>query len=416
MPPANLPSPTPGQITAFPQTIANATPVSSPSELLPIPTTPTPIESACTVGGTPEHLSLTSFQQAPQAIQDYLNSGAAPAELDTALHNAGYDDPNSPTFAADLNGDGRLDVVVAVVNSAANTAFAEGSLLIYMCEGSSYALAAKMDSRQTWGIPEVLFLEDLDGDGRIDLVTGQTTCGASTCFIQVQILSWNGSSFQNRLRGDTSDLPYPDFHLQEEGSTGVFDLYATSGGFGSVGAGLQRGMTRIWSYQPASKDWTLKETILAPSEYRIHFVQDADAVLQSGDVQKALGLFQRVASDQPPLQDWIDSAREKQDLEAYANYKQIALYTMLGDDERAVALLADMQAAIPTSTPQYAYVQMAALYRQTEQKSGEPAACRAVMDFAAQHSEQILLPLGSSVFGYANRDYQPKDMCLPTAQ
>ena len=132
-----------------------------------------------------------------------------------------------------------------------------------------------------------------------DLVTSQAVCGATTCFESVQILSWMGTGFENRLTGSSDDLPYPDIQVKASGKDGIYDLVILGGSIGSAGAGPQRGKTRTWKYDTGSRIWSVASDLLDPSSYRVHVLQDADAALRRGEVDAALVDYQSVWSDFP---------------------------------------------------------------------------------------------------------------------
>jgi hypothetical protein len=71
-----------------------------------------------------------------------------------------YEDPE--TVAADLNGDGKKELVVSVANGG--NCWQCSRVLLYTLEGSGPRLIAS----------EPMRLEDLDGDGRVELLVGDT--------------------------------------------------------------------------------------------------------------------------------------------------------------------------------------------------------------------------------------------------
>jgi hypothetical protein len=56
-----------------------------------------------------------------------------------------------------------------------------------------------------------------------------------------------------------------------------------------------------------------------------------------------------------------------------------------------------------------AYTDMADTYLQGEAVAGH--GCPAARYYAETYADQILSPLGSAAFGYANTDYMPEDVC-----
>ncbi|MDX1437827.1 MAG: hypothetical protein R3335_13520, partial [Anaerolineales bacterium] len=74
-------------------------------------------------------------------------------------------------------------------------------------------------------------------------------------------------------------------------------------------------------------------------------------------------------------------------------------------------LLREMDELYPAGSIGSEYAALAGIYRDGFALGGAPEACRLVQDQARGQEAELLGPLGSSVFGYANPDYTLVDLC-----
>jgi hypothetical protein len=415
-PASQAPTPPPTQVSPTP----TASPV--PTVQLPVPTVqlmetsvPQPIEKAldekryCVPIGEPESLPEASFDELPEAVLEFMNTGGSPEQLADALYLAGFANLPEPTAAGDLTGDGVDEVVVSIFEPDSLNLPPAGLLLIFTCDENAYRLAYQEDSRPSQGAPGIRFLRDLNADGRAELVVSSASCGAHTCFEQVQVIQWDGTQFKNHLEGETSDLPYPSIYLSPTGEDELYDLQVTGSGFGSVGAGPQRNVTRTWSFNEDTQLWQISEFRQEPSDYRIHVLHDARAASEMGDYQSALMLYNRVISD-TTLEDWDDPQLEQAVIIAYARYQMSVIYTLQDRDSFAGTIIREMEVAYPPDSLQRGYFEMAAAYIDAYQAGGAQAGCQAVQDFASG-SPGLLDPLGPQTFGYGNPVFTLEDLC-----
>ncbi|HUF38145.1 MAG TPA: hypothetical protein VMN57_06460, partial [Anaerolineales bacterium] len=99
------------------------------------------------------------------------------------------------------------------------------------------------------------------------------------------------------------------------------------------------------------------------------------------------------------------------DLAAYARFRIFAIAVALQDPAATAAALAELEANYPVGDARRVYVEMAILFRNAYNSGGLGAACTAAAGFAESQAGKILAPLGSGVYGYANRDYTGESMC-----
>jgi hypothetical protein len=267
--PEKTPTSTPVPLGTDVPTPAGSTPAApTPAASAPIATTAAVAEiegiSVC-VAPYQDHapLKITDFQSSPQAIQDFLSGGATPDELQQALQGANIANEPVAVLSGDMTGDGKMNWPYRSLTHFSNLPPA-GFPLIFNCQ-NQYVLALNQADE---GGPHLWFMQDLDADGRADLVDSSEVCGAHTCFETARIRSWDGSAFANRLEGTTQERPYPEIDIQDPEGDGIFQLEVTGTGFGSVGAGPSPGITWIWTFDPGYWAWKKTGEILGESNDR----------------------------------------------------------------------------------------------------------------------------------------------------
>ncbi len=394
-------------------------PTAVPATLTPFPPSATPPPTnapstdpvACLNPVAHAAFTAPEYARYPQALLDYLNLGATPADLSEAIAAANFGAQPVALVVADFTGDRLLDIAVSLINPESATL--DGRLALYTCQLGRYGLAYERatDDAHALGF-HLWYWQDLNADGAAELVASQGQCGASACFDAVEILAWQGAGFANVLLGASDDLPYPSLEILDPDGDGIFAIQLTGAGFGSVGAGPQRAIIRSWDFDQVHGGWVSPGDILGPSSYRIHVIHDADTQLAAGNFEQALLLYRR-AIDDPTLEDWADPEGERLTLSAYALYRIFVIHTLAGDDTLAQAAQDEMQQTFPVPTVQYDYVDMALLFKNAYASGSAQSGCNAVIGFAEAHAATILEPLGSLTYGYANRDYTAAEMCVP---
>jgi len=351
-------------------------------------------------------MAYTDYQTFPQVILDYLNAGASTEELAVNLIVRGLGPEEQPVWAEDLTGDGVREVVVTVFDESQPR---QGSLLIFNCVDGQYELAFLVISEQQAYAPLLRHIQDFNADGQREVVYSSTHCGAHTCFEDVQILSYENGEYLPRLEGSTPEYPYPDIKLTDFDHDGVYNLEVVGTAIASVGAGPQRDSINIWQYDAGSSTWKLGEHTLAASPFRVHLVHDAEGAMDRAEYLIGSLLFEQVIEDEQLL-EWADEEEEYRNLAAYAYFKRIVAAVYLEDLAAADQLFGELDKLYGRGN-QYAYVDMAEVFLAVNQSDGLEVACTAVQQYSETNKAVVLTPLSSSVYGYANPDFEPADIC-----
>ena len=366
-----------------------------------------PAAEACPIPpASPSLPALTDARSGATDLSEYLNQGG----LLTALIEGLNQRPPIQGIAstgeiADLDLDGYQDLALTIIDDSTQ-GIASGSLLIFLCQKGHFELAYLSPPGEDRALPEIAAVRDLNADGMTDLLLSSHVCGAHSCFIELNLLSWDRSRFVNILEGRSDDLPNPTLTLEGPAEDGTWRLSLTGTGISSAGAGPYRERTRIWSWDAAAASFFAAPDLLQQPRYRIHMLHDADQAAANGDLDSAYRDYGRVIED-GTLDDWIGGESSRRTLAAFAAFRQIWLHLLLGETGEASAILEFLQASATNDSADV--LEMARIVFETYQLEGIESACSSAQGFAAAHQQGVLEPLN---FGYANRSYNLPDICL----
>ncbi len=204
----SLPAPTPTSVDLLGPVFATSTSLAATAASVPTdtPMSPTatlrtgPAQVCPTAANSPAAPSLTDPNRQIQELTAYLNDGGNGRGLDAAITDAGLAPLEGPsTLSLDLNNDGWLDLAVAVQDPGQDLVQPPGSLFVLTCQGSQYQLVFSLGPAPEHGTPQLLAGQDLNGDQLDDLLYGLPNCGASTCFLQIQVLAWQNGQVGTRF-------------------------------------------------------------------------------------------------------------------------------------------------------------------------------------------------------------------------
>lgn len=365
-------------------------------------TPPPPARRICPV--PPAEVKPPRIEEVTDAaieLRSYLNRGGDPLELEESL-------PTAKLVRPDFDGDGWVDLALALRDpSAPNGAMATGTLLVFHCQESEYALVLTAPPRSDLGAPQIHSSSDLNDDARDDLLVSRESCGAHTCSAHVQLLTWSDGSLENRFEGPTDDLPSPAIEVRG-GQGGPAEVAITAQGVSSAGAGPFRPETYLWTWNPVSGRFHRTGHQIHQTTFRIHVLHDADRAAQEGDQGTALRHYHRVI-EVDTLQAWVDPVQERRALHGYARYRQIVSSLLAGDRDGAEGYLQALREATQAGEAEGAYLELAETFWSAYQMTGSVGfACQEARAYAAAHRETILDPL---YFGYTNPSYAPQDIC-----
>lgn len=404
------------QVTASTATTVRPTLVATPTQFTP-PTTAAPISAECPAPGSATLPNTPpTFADYADTIEAYLSGGGSIEELQQTLGTWGgiTNEAGGVVATEDLTGDDVPEVVMTVQAPVAqfpDFSFPPGDLYIYGCAGGAYETLYGDYSTPDRPTPDLVSVEDINEDGRSDVVYTTHYCGAHTCGYNVHALSWQpATSVFAELMPEVTGVPNATIGVANEDG-GTTEIIVDVGAIGSAGAGPQRLArdTYVWNgsmYELGSHE------ITTPMEnwFPIHYIMDADDAMDRGELEIAILKYQQMI-DLPDPKTLMVGADEIPALEAYARYRIMVAQVMLGDMTAAQAthdaLFAEYDAA--PDKPGAGFAAMAnTFWIQYAATPNVKSACGAVIAYgqAQPQAFEIL-----NMFGYANKYYEAVDLC-----
>lgn len=188
---------------------------------------------------------------------------------------------------ADFDGDGTNEIVLGLINSFSKTeyggGFNIGLLAIFKKNNSEYSLSFSESPIE--GLPEFKTIEDINKDGKTELVFVTRLCGAHTCSWSAKVLQWSNNKWISLGEGGTTDS---SIEIKDVDNDGIKEIVAHGGLVASAGAGnKQREATLIYKYNPITKKYGLSEKIYDPIEDNYFRMLDIYYALKKNDTEKA---------------------------------------------------------------------------------------------------------------------------------
>lgn len=401
---------------AEPATPTPPPPSPTPAATEPPPPTATP-EPEITTAITPT-VTLTDTEaaaSAPAALcpTDFIDY---PAEIEAVVNDQEGDTESIAAFlescgafvaggiqSGDWTGDGAPDLLIIYANPDAETAIRQTDLIIFNSGPEGYAAGYRARAA---GEVRPLALDDINLDRQPDVAWVDRTCGVSTCFDTVEVISWDGAQWRDWTQ-DSITMAYADIQLEDTTAAGQGQEIVMEGGiYGSVGAGPQRSRTEVW----ASIDglpYSLLERTNAASDCLYHTVLDANEALRKGTADSfatAEELYTQAATSQELKACWTRND-ELDELRSFSLFRLALTAAYQGMPEVA----ADVIDSLATTYPDSIYDQVGQAWLAVyEEENDLDAACTAANQFAADNpaAYEILAD-----YGYANPSFTAGDVC-----
>ncbi len=290
---------------------------------------------------------------------------------------------NVQAQAADLNGDGQPEVVVA-------PSFLEpGGVIVLHREAGRWKTDLTQES-QGHGPSSLVAITDLTGDGKPEIVWQTSTHGAHTGFAWLHASSW--------APGHITPLPGTPVAIATPVLVAVRgdNLVLEGGIIESVGAGeAQRVRTDIYQWD-GSKIALINRTFVV-SPYAYHKLEDGILAEQFGRPAEARRAYaEAMEPARPALPPGAKAAPGfEQALHTFARFRLAVLLWRQGDPDAARRLLKNGHGLT------------AALAAAPDPEAG----CQAAAAWAKENP--AFLEALNSVYGYANPKWDPQTLCGP---
>jgi hypothetical protein len=289
-------------------------------------------------------------------------SNVNPAAVRAALQQSGMQKSLSDWAAADFDGDLQDEwVLVLYDQSLPGTVFGSaGDLWVVNGDGVTFRYyTAPSNDIYEFLAPSVTGVADMTGDGLPEIITDAPVCGASTCTNNYRIVGLQDGQMVDLVNapptagseqpGHTISVTFADTRIEDIDADGLPELLAHGGTLGSAGAGIVRPRTEVWGWDGAAV--TRTEILLDPSNYRHHILYEANDLMGSGDLARAVPLYEALINDDSLRDDGYAHPPEqvRADISAFAAFRLILIDRLIGDSERAASRLAWLQATYPDS-------------------------------------------------------------------
>jgi hypothetical protein len=385
---AALPAPSPtgaGFISPTPCPTAEPTKVSLSSST-PVPLPPRP----------------SDFEDYASTLVEYLNDSEGDEDgLRATLQRWGALRQVTDLLRVDVDDDGTGELLVVVVDPSPDYGInARGDLLILDRDDGRFGLAYRAAADSPLLDPDLMEVDDLNGDGHTELAYSCTSCGAHTCFTTVYVVA-SGTGTYDDLTGGGVEMAYVEPSFTDWDGDGLRELIMHGGTIGSVGAGPQRARTEVYRWDGVS--YVRVETVYDPSNFLYFRVLDANAAFLAGDYDRAIALY-REATDNPGLTIWMDES-EREELTAFSRYRLSLAYLVLGEVDQAQAARDELLVEQPDNI----YAQVVGVLWDTYLGEGSlRTACEEVTAFATLYPQAVEV---LADYGYANPTFTPEEVC-----
>lgn len=235
--------------------------------------------------------------------------------------------------------------------------------------------------------PQLRRIEDINADGKTEVLLEQRWCGAHTCFTGLTVGRWDGARWHDLADGPINQA-YTEIAVEDRDEDDALEFTLHGGTFGSVGAGLQRQSTLIFDWKDGA--YRLVDDSPDPSDHPYYLMLDANTALVEGNWQQALELAKQ-AVDNPNFEDTMAPVEEvdKRRIVSYAAAEAMLVYAHRGDTAQMEAMLE--QARRYDFVEPTIYTQAAERLLQVYRETGDVVeACSAMEDVVAQRPDEAV--------------------------
>ncbi|MDQ3249744.1 MAG: hypothetical protein M3Q45_11135, partial [Chloroflexota bacterium] len=305
--------------------------------------------------------------------------------------------------STDWTGDGADDLLVIYQNPTTTLPAPQSDLIVLNSSATGFQVGHRARAA---GQVRLLTSEDINGDAQPDIAWVDTTCGASTCFDNVEIYSWTGTQWQDWTNA-TISMAYAEINVDDVSEAGQGNELVLAGGiYGSVGAGPQRGRSEIWGSVEGAP-YQLLEQRYDVSNCLYHVVLDANAAfLQGGsdNFATAEALYGGAITDVNLSKCWVRED-EIDELKSFSLFRLALVAARQGQP----AVAADVIGSLLASYADSIYAGVGQTWLSSYQQSNDlGVACAATNAFAeANPTAWDLL----ADYGYANPSFTAADVC-----
>lgn len=318
-------------------------------------------------------------------VADNLNRGVTGEALAAVLAPT-YQQPIM-RLNADADSDGDEDVAVLLLLPSTGPEFFEELVVLAICHPDQLYRLGDVVSRPLMDYPasRLAAFQDLNRDTWADVVVESKHCGASNCFSSLHLYQWyqaEGSALIP-LAEATTDWEFPIAGDEDSGplltvtdadGDGSWEITLQGMGYGSNGGGYYRRQTLRWWFDPTLGLWLYQDSF-TPADMRIYALQDADRLADHGRFSEAIEAYKALIAN-PQLADLapveVIDGRADNPVNAYAHFRLLVLYTLIGLDVDARATAMEIDARYANLPVSGQFVQLADIFMATHALNTSP--------------------------------------------
>lgn len=297
---------------------------------LPMPTqTPFPILPTLepyTTLQQPENI-----EQWPAYVLAYLNSpGATPSALQQVLSDWLKDEPTAELNAAtyvqevDLNNDQLQDLIVYTDN------WPGWFLTLIQTSPSQYEPAwVRTNEANRF---QLLAVIDLNNDGLTDFVYSEAIYGMTQSTVTIHPVGWQNGELESLSANPISstNVWVEDIQVEDIDGDGFIDIVFQGGTYGSSAAGPNRPSTFMYSVRDGMYELVSQEPTL-PQEY-FFFLVEANQLLTAEKYEEAIDLYKNTMATEDAIY-YYNTPHQR----AFAEFQIMLAYLLLNDEAAAAA-------------------------------------------------------------------------------
>lgn len=369
-----------------------------------------------------------------------------PEKVFSELQQAGWIVDEADWKEVDINGDGIKEWIITIYLYPHTLTWGRpGDFLIIGEEGVLYRFFSPDDYFCVSGCaspfkfwtsaPHIIAMSDMTGDGLEEIILDRQICGAHTCVQTYFVISNHfdvienlvSLPFEREVYGDIISLYYDEEWTKTITSTysefrgindvnedGLSDLVIHGGTHGSAGSGIQRTRIETWSWDGGAI--ALTNVSWDPTDYRMHFLWEANDNYYFGNYAKARQLFLKVIDDETlKASPYNEAEYEFDSIRRFAAFR-LLLISLLEDKTDEANNWVDW---LNNHYSEYAITEGANMLLKELEVTGELSiACNVVTEYLTQfdrqkHITDPYFPTGALFdLGYANPSLRAEDVCL----
>ncbi|MEQ8672135.1 MAG: hypothetical protein RLP44_21025 [Aggregatilineales bacterium] len=337
-------------------------------------------------------------------ITRFLSAGGSPVALEDALRDQ-WEILGEDGFIRadiDLTGEGQPEIIVAY------TAPDEGGVLLILgCVNRRYEARFTANS-DTFDPPTVIFLSDMNNDGRSDVLFTTRRCDSAVsevCEFQTNLTAWQPTAFRFVSLLGTVIVSGNPPEVVDFDNDSVQEFFVRIDNRGDEITGPLRTGTNIYDWNGSG--YVLSIVQVDPPLYRIQVVQEADNSMVEGFTPTAINLYQSALTDDS-LRNWYDD--ETPILDTYIYYR--VLIAQAAPDIENGNFIGVYQSITETfNDPELVtpYLVMAQIFFDSYQVAQDAsAACAEVVNYVLNNPEALEL---LNRYGTNNPTYTARQLC-----